>query len=630
MKNITAFLWFTVGMSVFSQTESLGIQVEDPYTFRPLPDVWLRVTQREDTLYYHAPRGVMRIPYFEEGTVKLAVRGYEILESSFRPHPGMRLVFTPRPLQDSLPPQNAWIEAYVRNARTLQPVPEGTVEISFGPHKWSKKFSSGSWKVQKNELPPWWWQLPSDAYVTYRVAAQGFKAAEITDRVALSPLRTVFSLEAASPQVIPTAKVQHPPRRVKKMFEHSIAFPSVDSTACNRLPSLIRVGINCDCNDCQDVILMNLEIYVQRGLNDEWIASWHEESLKAGSLPYRTYGAYYVFHPIDENYDISNTACKQVWDDDYATSCYLAARATRGKYLETPGGAIAFSEYSAENNCLNPSSSYPCSCGDGYAGNGTDWPCIEDTVCRGYERYGHGRGMCQWGSSRWADAGREHTWIADHYYNPGDIYRCGTEHPHPDLEVLNPLIVPDNVVPGTEANASVVVRNPTDRKTDKSLINVYLSADTLGPTGPALDSTVLWPLEAWSSVTKNFHFTLPDNLNDYEYILFVADPRNEMYETDESDNIAYIPLGGGQGVGEDALLNAVYFYPNPMHDYLHIELPSAVRIKEIKIFDLAGRKLKDLQPHNPFWNVSFLSPGVYAVYVSTADGRKGIFKILKH
>jgi hypothetical protein len=78
-------------------------------------------------------------------------------------------------------------------------------------------------------------------------------------------------------------------------------------------------------------------------------------------------------------------------------------------------GAIFRAEYSAENNNAG--------CGDGYSGTGTSggWPCISDARCKGYAKNGHGRGMCQWGSSRWA-SDKTYTWILNHYYNPGNVY----------------------------------------------------------------------------------------------------------------------------------------------------------------------------------------------------------------
>jgi peptidoglycan hydrolase-like amidase len=180
------------------------------------------------------------------------------------------------------------------------------------------------------------------------------------------------------------------------------------------VPTSIRVGTGCSCTTCSSVEVMTLEEYAGSGLDDEWIASWGAASLQAGSVAYRTYGAWYVLHPVKNSYDIASTTCNQVWQSDKYTSCINAAKATAGIVL-VKSGAIFRAEYSAENNNAG--------CGNGYSGTGTTsgWPCISDSRCAGYATSGHGRGMCQWGSSRWA-SDKNYTWILDHYYNPGSVF----------------------------------------------------------------------------------------------------------------------------------------------------------------------------------------------------------------
>lgn len=166
---------------------------------------------------------------------------------------------------------------------------------------------------------------------------------------------------------------------------------------------------------------MSLESYTGTGLNDEWIPSWGTESLKAGAVAYRSYGAYYINNPYNGTYDLANTTCKQVWQPSSSTSCVAAATATSSQVLTNGvGGPIARSEYAAETNGFG--------CGDGFTGCitcGTPaWPCIGDAVCAGSASAGHWRGMCQWGSQRWAQTGQTYTWILNHYYNPANIFLC--------------------------------------------------------------------------------------------------------------------------------------------------------------------------------------------------------------
>lgn len=183
------------------------------------------------------------------------------------------------------------------------------------------------------------------------------------------------------------------------------------SLAAVAVPTSIRVGTNCSCTTCSSVKVMSLEAYVQSGLDNEWISSWKAASLRAGAVAYRSYGAYYVKHPVKSNFDIASTTCNQAWGSETATSTINAAKATAGVVL-VKSGAIFRSEYSAENNNAG--------CGNGYSGTGSAWPCISDARCAGRAKNGHGRGMCQWGSSFWA-SDKTYTWILNHYYNPGNV-----------------------------------------------------------------------------------------------------------------------------------------------------------------------------------------------------------------
>lgn len=189
-------------------------------------------------------------------------------------------------------------------------------------------------------------------------------------------------------------------------------------------PDSIRVGMNCSCTSCSSVDVLSLETYVKRGLNDEWISSWNTHSLRAGSIAYRSYGSYYVYHPLSPNYDICSSTCCQVNDTDTSSSTNLATDKTSGILLQR-NGSIFRSEYSAENNSWDdPNDGLTCtnadlSCGNGYAGSPAySWPCLSDSPCSGYGCYGHGRGMCQWGTQRWAASNSKlWKWIVNHYYN---------------------------------------------------------------------------------------------------------------------------------------------------------------------------------------------------------------------
>ncbi len=198
-------------------------------------------------------------------------------------------------------------------------------------------------------------------------------------------------------------------------------------------PASIRVGYadaactqSCCTGSCTNTCVLPLETYVRRGLDSEWIASWNTQSLRAGSVAYRSYGAWRVAHPIRAAFDICSSACCQVNDALTSSNTDNAIARTPGLLLTRGNGEAAAAEYSAENNSWDdPTDGLSCSnndlsCGNGYAGSpANDWPCLADAVGAGHGCFGHGRGMSQWGTQRWAiDAGAPRwPWIVDHYFN---------------------------------------------------------------------------------------------------------------------------------------------------------------------------------------------------------------------
>jgi hypothetical protein len=115
----------------------------------------------------------------------------------------------------------------------------------------------------------------------------------------------------------------------------------------------------------------------------------------------RGYGAWHTEHPLTATYDrCDHTACEMYDSASTNSRTDAAVDATKGKVLLDQAGAIARSEYAAENNNVG--------CGDGKTGiDQPVAPCISDVTCKGTTRNGHGRGMCQWGSQRWA-IGKDH------------------------------------------------------------------------------------------------------------------------------------------------------------------------------------------------------------------------------
>jgi hypothetical protein len=213
---------------------------------------------------------------------------------------------------------------------------------------------------------------------------------------------------------------------------HARAQP-VASTASVRIPTHIRVlrkdGVTVD--------YVSLETYCQRTLPSEWIASWGSmgpgncgtNALLAGAVAVRTFAVGCVNSPEDLTYDIcSTTACQSYLPEASDSRTTAAVNATANYVLFKPGATrvgFKIAEYSAENN------SKGLSCGDGFTQPRDG--CMADPVCLGESRSGHGRGMCQWGSARWATGRRmqnrqindgatngyplrDWVWLCEHYY----------------------------------------------------------------------------------------------------------------------------------------------------------------------------------------------------------------------
>lgn len=202
------------------------------------------------------------------------------------------------------------------------------------------------------------------------------------------------------------------------------------------MPKYIRVGRNCTSRtNCTRVEVYTVDTYVKGVLPHEWYACWGNvtggmDSLRAGAVAARSYGVSFVFSPATSNYDICDSTSCQVFSEGQSSNTNTAVDQTTRYVLLTSSNSIARSEYSAENNNSG--------CGNGFSGTGGSWPCISDPVCTGFTSNGHGRGLCQWGSARWATGRRlsssqactsaaplhgygTKNWqqILEHYYGPG-------------------------------------------------------------------------------------------------------------------------------------------------------------------------------------------------------------------
>jgi hypothetical protein len=260
-----------------------------------------------------------------------------------------------------------------------------------------------------------------------------------------------------------------------------------------RIPTNIRVlrsdGVTID--------YVSLQTYCQRSLPSEWIASWGStgpgnsgtNSLLAGAVAVRTYAIGFVNNPFTSTYDICGTTSCQVYNPTASDSRTTAAVNHTANYvMNQPGAArIAFklTEYSAENNSLG------FSCGDGYTQ--PTGGCIYDPVCTGEARFGHGRGICQWGTARWASGRRMQNRTTSDAVTNGYplrdwIWLCEHYYPHLELVQGAPLMINDYVrVLGT---SSLTVRQCADDGITSGMGCPQITTKASGATGVIIGGPV--------------------------------------------------------------------------------------------------------------------------------------------
>ncbi|MCE9573343.1 MAG: hypothetical protein K8W52_09315 [Deltaproteobacteria bacterium] len=210
--------------------------------------------------------------------------------------------------------------------------------------------------------------------------------------VGKQPVTTLGDARAAG--ILPARRIARTGRKVSSGAPRTVYFSP---------PTSIRVwrraldGSTASCSGRVDVI--PFEDYVKGVLPHEWIPSWQEASLQAGAIAIRSYAASWV--AAGGKYtcaDLDDTTASQVYKDDRNARASAAVDATSGVYV-VRAGELVVAEYSAENG--NPTA-------DG----------VDEPLCDGQTVNGHGRGTCQWGTQRWAQAGKTADWIVLHYY-PG-------------------------------------------------------------------------------------------------------------------------------------------------------------------------------------------------------------------
>ncbi len=261
------------------------------------------------------------------------------------------------------------------------------------------------------------------------------------------------------------------------------------------LPKSIRVGRNCPTSTtCSSVEVYTLDTYTARVLSSEWYGCWGSvtggmDAMRAGAVAVRSYGTSFVYSPRTSTYDICDTTSCQVFGSTTNTNSVNGTNETATYVLTTSSGSVARSEYSAENN--------DSGCGNGFTGTGSSAPCISDPVCTGFASFGHGRGLCQWGSARWStqkvlssslacsssapatgQARKDWVQILAHYYTTYSLVQGAA------LNLTGVAAVPSTIGQGGTTLLNYALTSPA------SISNVWLIATlSLNGTGSPITNT---------------------------------------------------------------------------------------------------------------------------------------------
>ena len=230
---------------------------------------------------------------------------------------------------------------------------------------------------------------------------------------------TVDSDDLADPDLRPEARTLLAHLRETGHWEPSLAPRDRVLKQGLQPPATIRIyrrgAENNSCTGRVDVI--PLEDYVKGVVPHEWIPSWHDESLRAGSIAARSFAWGWI--NAGGKYDcadLDDTTRSQVYREDRTARATAAVDSTVGMAV-VRDGAVVRAEYSAEN-------SDPTAFG------------VDEPLCTGRELFGHGRGMCQWGSQRWAtQRDQVAEWMVEHYYPGASVGGGIAPDPQPQIEL---------------------------------------------------------------------------------------------------------------------------------------------------------------------------------------------------
>ena len=415
----------------------------------------------------------------------------------------------------------------------------------------------------------------------------------------------------------------------------------------------IRVGRNCGGGalSCTTVEVYSMQTYCKRVLPSEWFACWGSlfngmNSLLAGAVAIRSYATWHVKNPLTSNYDICDNTFCQFFGSTTSSNSNVAVDQTIGYVLVNSSDVIPRAEYSAENNNKG--------CGNGYSGTGTSWPCIYDPVCLNMTPNGHGRGMCQWGSIRWANGTVVSSASGSCSQGPAHAYGTKTweeilNHYYPDYQVVEGVAadlvdltpIPQTIAPGglltleykIEALPALDLLLGASVKPAASGNWVSDPPNDLKVSLNAGVNTVSRQFQLGSSINSGLYHVWATLWYDRDGDDMISSA-DEMMDTQFFFNAFTVGITGVEP-GEPNVAGTYQLlqnYPNPFNPVTTIgfTLPEAGHAA-LKIFDALGREVAVLldRPLAPGsyeipWNAGNFSAGIYFYTLTVGEAGSGI------
>lgn len=415
------------------------------------------------------------------------------------------------------------------------------------------------------------------------------------------------------------------------------------------LPSVIRVGRNCPTKTtCSVVEIYSLQTYCKFVMPAEFWSCWGSlsggaNSLRAGAIAVRSYAVWHAYNPLTLSYDICSTSTCQNFGDVQSGNPNQAVDFTERFVLLNTSNDVARSEYSAENNDQG--------CGDGFTGTGTSWPCISDPVCSAQTPNGHGRGLCQWGSIRWANGTRI---LTSSPCAQGDSHGSGSK----TWEEIIAHYYPDyTLVEGAAASIALFSVDPRAANQGQTVameyfvqagpeMDVLLGASIRPSSGgdwiddPANESPVSLN-DGLNAVTRDFQIPANAPPGDYDVLISVRydsdgsgsiSSGDYIFDSQEVSNVLVLGVTGIERTDQPLpqKFSLSQNYPNPFNPETTIafSLPQAAGIS-LKIYDSRGAEVAQLingqlqaGSYEATWTAENFASGVY-FYRLTAETGSG-------